>query len=692
MAHIDAGKTTVTERVLYYTGLTHRMGEVHDGETTTDYMEQERERGITITAAAVTCIWRKREDKKEPEHLINVIDTPGHVDFTIEVERSLRVLDGAVCVLDAVEGVEPQSETVWRQADRYSVPRMVFVNKMDRTGADFSRCVDMIRDRLNVTPAPLQLPVGQEADFRGVVDLVRMKVLTWSDSSPDGSYETIEIPDSLLPQVEVAREQLLAAVADVDDGIAEQYLDGEEPSEPALTAAIRKGTLSGGLVPVLCGAAFKNKGIQPLLDAVVDFLPAPSDVKPVQGTSPRGGEDPIQRNPFDGEPFSGLAFKVLHDRFGQLTFVRVYSGVLQKGQSVLNANRGKRVRVGRLVQMHADKRQDIAECYCGNICAVVGLDALTGDTLCDEDAPIRLEMLKIPEPVISLAIEPKGKGNQERLGNGLQKLALEDPSFRVTSDPETNETIIQGMGELHLEIIVDRLRREYGVESNVGAPQVAYRQTITAAVEQEHRHVKQTGGRGQYAHVVLKVAPGETGSGIVFESQIVGGIIPREFIPAVERGVRDACERGIRGGFPLVDLRVDLVDGSFHEVDSSDLAFRVAGSMAFKEACRRAKPVVLEPVMKTDVVVPSDHMGDVAGDLSARRGRITGTTQSRGLQRLAAEVPLSAMFGYATDLRNRTQGRGSYQMEFSHYAPLPNSLAEEVLEQAEARRQQRAAS
>ncbi|MEW5849197.1 MAG: elongation factor G [Myxococcota bacterium] len=686
MAHIDAGKTTVTERILYYTGKTHKIGEVHEGETTTDYMEQERERGITITAAAVTCSWRRREERKEPEHTINIIDTPGHVDFTIEVERSLRVLDGAVCVFDGVAGVEPQSETVWRQADRYRVPRLCFANKMDRTGASFMRCVTMIKDRLKAVPAVITLPIGLEQNHKGIVDLIRMKALVWHDETLGAKYDVVDIPADMKAEADEWREKLLEVVSDVDDGIAEKFLNGEQPTEEELIKAIRKGTVAFKFVPTMCGSAFKNKGVQPLLDAVVDFLPSPLDIPPVKGRGVKNPDEAMERKSSDSEPFSGLAFKILNDKYGQLTFVRVYSGVLGKGMQVMNSTRGKKVRIGRLVQMHANKRNDIAECYAGSICAVVGIDAITGDTLCDENSPVVLETLRIPEPVISLAIEPKTKADQEKLGVGLSKLALEDPSFRVQTDEETGETIIKGMGELHLEIIVDRLKREYNVESNVGKPQVAYRETITKSAEQEGKYIKQTGGRGQYGHVWIRVHPQEPGKGFVFENKIVGGVIPKEYIPAVEKGIVEACDLGIRAGFPVVDVRVELFDGSYHDVDSNEMAFKIAGSMAFKDACKKAAPIILEPIMKCEVVVPEEYMGDVIGDLNSRRGRITGMEPRSGLQAVGAEVPLASMFGYATDLRSKTQGRASYSMEFSHYAQVPNNIAEEVIAKAEAKK------
>lgn len=680
VAHIDAGKTTTTERILYYTGRSHKIGEVHDGAAVTDYMAQERERGITITAAAVSCEWRRREDPKAEPYRINIIDTPGHVDFTIEVERSMRVLDGAVTVFDGVAGVEPQSETVWRQADRYGVPRMCFVNKLDRTGANFFRCVDMIVDRLKARPSVLTLPIGSESSFKGIVDLVRMKALLWHDDSLGAKYDVVDIPAELKDQAQEYREKLLEDCADCDDVLAEKFLEGHELTEDEIIAAIRKGCLSGKIIPTFCGSAFKNKGVQFMLDAVVDFLPSPLDVPPIKGHLEDGSE--ALRSPSVDEPFSALAFKILNDKYGQLTFIRVYSGVLRKGDTVVNMRSGKKMRLGRLVRMFADKREDIEEIEAGGIAAAIGIDATTGDTLCDVDKRIILESLDIPPAVVKLAIEPKTKGDQEKMGIGLGKLSSEDPSLRLSVDQETGQTTIAGMGELHLEIIVDRLKREFMVEANVGKPQVAYRETITKLVESEGKYVRQTGGRGQYGHVWLKIEPNEPGGGFVFESIIVGGSIPKEYVPAVKKGVEEALDSGIRAGFPVVDIKVSLFDGSYHDVDSNEMAFKIAGSMGFKEGTKKAGPIILEPLMKTEVIVPEEWMGDVIGDLNSRRGRITGMDERSGMKVVSANVPLAEMFGYANDLRSRTQGRATYTMEFSHYEPVPTSIAEEIVSKA----------
>ena len=675
MAHIDAGKTTTTERILYYTGITYKIGEVHDGTATMDWMVQEQERGITITSAATTCTWR--------DHRINIIDTPGHVDFTIEVERSLRVLDGAVAVFCSVGGVEPQSETVWRQADKYRVPRIAFVNKMDRVGADFSRGVRMIRERLGANPIPVQMPIGAEEHFRGIVDLITMKAILWDDDSLGARYRTDEIPTELLDEAKQYREQILEAVADTDEGLLEKYLEGGEISESELRTAIRKATLQIKIVPVLCGSAFKNKGVQPLLDAVVDFLPSPSDVAAVEGVNPRT-DAPETRKAVDDAPFSALAFKIMTDPFvGSLTFIRVYSGVLESGSYVSNSTKGKKERIGRLLQMHANKREEIKEINAGDIAAAVGLrDTTTGDTLCDDSHPVVLESIEFPVPVISIAIEPKTKADQERLGISLQKLATEDPSFRVATDRETGQTIISGMGELHLEIIVDRLLREFKVDANVGKPQVAYRETVRKSVEQECKFVRQTGGRGQYGHVVIRLAPLAPGGAFEFADETKGGVVPREYISAVEKGVRDACETGVLAGYPVVDVKIALIDGSYHEVDSSEMAFKIAASMAFKDACRKASPIILEPVMAVEVVVPEDFMGDVIGDLSSRRGKIQGMEARGGAQVIGSQVPLAEMFGYATDLRSMTQGRATYTMQFSHYEPVPQTISEEITAKA----------
>jgi elongation factor G len=677
VAHIDAGKTTTTERVLYYTGMTHKIGEVHDGAATTDYMVQERERGITITSAAVTSYWRRREDAKSDDYMINIIDTPGHVDFTIEVERSLRVLDGAVVVFDGVAGVEPQSETVWRQADRYGVPRMCFVNKLDRTGANFFRCVSMITERLKAKPVVLTLPIGAEADFVGLIDLVRMKSLVWHDDTLGAKYDIIDIAPEHKAQADEYREKMLEACADVDDAFAEKYLDGGSFTEAEVIAAIRKGCIALKHIPTMCGSAFKNKGVQHMLDCVVDFLPAPHEVPDIKGKLPNGTEASAPSR--DDAPFAGLAFKIINDKYGQLTFVRVYSGVLAKGMSITNMRTGRKLRIGRLVRMFADKREDIDEAFAGHIIACIGIEAITGDTLCDSDNEIILESLDIPPAVVTLAIEPKSKADQEKLGVALGRLAAEDPSLRVRTDEETNQTTIAGMGELHLEIIVDRLKREYACETNVGKPQVAYRETITKSVEQEGKYVKQSGGRGQYGHVWIRVHAAETGSGFTFENKCVGGSIPREFIPSVEKGIEGALQRGIRAGFPVVDVRVELFDGSYHDVDSNQNAFEIAGSMAFKEGARAAGPIILEPMMKTEVITPEDWMGDVIGDVNSRRGRINGMEDRMGLKIIDAVVPLAEMFGYANDLRSRTQGRATYTMEFSHYEAVPNSIADQII-------------
>ncbi|MBI2349367.1 MAG: elongation factor G [Deltaproteobacteria bacterium] len=671
MAHIDAGKTTTTERVLYYTGINYKIGEVHEGTATMDWMVQEQERGITITSAATTCFWR--------DHRINLIDTPGHVDFTIEVERSLRVLDGAVAVFCSVGGVEPQTETVWRQADKYRVPRIAFVNKMDRLGADFFRAVRMIQERLGARPVPLQLPIGAEENFKGVVDLVQMKAVVWDEESLGAKYRVEPIPGGLAGQAEEYREKLLEAIADCNESVMEKYLDGREITETELRGAIRQAGLELKIVPVLCGAAFRNKGVQLLLDAVVDYLPSPVDVPPLRGTHPTSQKEE-ERPPKDEAPFSALAFKIMTDPFvGTLTFFRVYSGALFSGSSVYNSTKGKRERIGRLLKMHANKREEIKEVYAGDIAAAVGLrTATTGDTLCDEDHPIILESIEFPEPVISIAIEPKSKADQEKLGLSLQKLTTEDPSFRVRTDEETGQTIISGMGELHLEIIVDRLLREFNVGANVGKPQVAYKETVRKAVEREGKFIRQTGGRGQYGHVYLRVEPQPAGKGFEFANAIKGGSIPREYIPAVEKGVKEATESGALAGYPIVDVKVTLLDGSYHEVDSSEIAFKIAGSMAFKEAVGKASPVLLEPIMAVEVVVPEVFMGEVIGDISSRRGKVLGMDTRPAAQVIDARVPLAEMFGYATDLRSMTQGRATYTMQFSHYDPVPATISEEI--------------
>ncbi len=672
MAHIDAGKTTTTERILYYTGINYKIGEVHEGTATMDWMVQEQERGITITSAATTCLWR--------DHRVNIIDTPGHVDFTIEVERSLRVLDGAVAVFCSVGGVEPQTETVWRQADKYGVPRIAFVNKMDRLGADFFRVVKMIEDRLGARPVALQLPIGSEEKFAGIIDLVQMKAVIWEDDSLGAKFRVEAIPESMIAEARQYHDKLLEAVADSDESIMEKYLEGKEISESELRRAIRNAALAIKIVPVLCGSAFRNKGVQPLLDAVVDYLPSPLDIPPVKGINPNS-QAVVERPARDDAPFSALAFKIMTDPFvGTLSFFRVYSGSLTSGAAIYNSTKSKRERIGRLLKMHANKREEIKEVYAGDIAAAVGLrTATTGDTLCDENHPIVLESIDFPDPVISIAIEPKSKADQERLGLSLQKLATEDPSFRVRTDEETGQTIISGMGELHLEIIVDRLLREFNVGANVGKPQVAYKETIRKAVEQQGRFIRQTGGRGQYGDVWIKLEPLAKGSGFEFVDAIRGGSIPREYISAVEKGAREATENGALAGYPMVDVKVTLFDGSYHDVDSSEIAFKIAGSMALKAAARKANPVLLEPIMAVEVVVPEDFMGDVIGDISSRRGKVLGMDTRPAAQAIDARVPLAEMFGYATDLRSMTQGRATYTMQFSHYEPVPALVAEGII-------------
>ncbi|MDR4485866.1 MAG: elongation factor G [Nitrospirales bacterium] len=672
MAHIDAGKTTTTERILYYTGMTHKLGEVHEGAATMDWMEQERERGITITSAATTCFWR--------DYRINIIDTPGHVDFTIEVERSLRVLDGAVAAFDSVQGVEPQSETVWRQADKYHVPRIAFMNKMDRVGADFYGSVQSIIDRLGAKPVPIQIPIGREAEFRGAVDLVRMKGYFYDDETLGAKYKVDEIPSDLLAQATEYREKMLDAVAEFDDQVMEKYLNGHPLTEEEVMRAIRAATISMKITPVLCGSAFKNKGVQQLLDGVVDYLPSPLDIPPVKGVEPNSGKE-VERKSDDTEPFAALAFKIMSDPFaGQLTYFRVYSGTLKTGTPVLNVTKGTKDRIGRLLKMHANKREEIDEVHAGDIAAAVGLKgATTGDTLADEKRPVLLEVMKFPEPVIAMAIEPKTKQDQEKMGFALQKLSQEDPSFRVRTDEETAQTIIAGMGELHLEIIVDRMLREFKVEANVGKPEVAFRETIRRKAEAESKYIKQTGGRGQYGHVVLTVEPSEPGKGLEFVNKIVGGAIPKEYIPAIEKGVRERMETGVVAGYPLRDVKVTVIDGSYHDVDSNEMAFKIAGSMGFSDACKKADPVLLEPIMKVEVLVPQEFMGDVIGNLNGRRGKVQGMKVRAGAQAIDAAVPLMEMFGYATDLRSRTQGRATYSMEFDRYEQVPKNIAEAII-------------
>jgi elongation factor G len=671
-AHIDAGKTTTTERILYYTGRSHKIGEVHEGTATMDWMEQEQERGITITSAATTCEWRDMQ--------INIIDTPGHVDFTAEVERSLRVLDGAVAVFDAVAGVQPQSETVWRQADKYHVPRICFINKMDRVGADFYRSVDTIVERLKARPVPIQIPVGAEDQFKGIVDLVRMRAVLWRDETLGAEYDVVDIPEDLVEKAKSYREQMIEAVSEFDDTLFEKFINGEALSEDEVRAGLRKATIALKIFPVICGTAFKNKGVQTMLDAVVDYLPSPLDIPPVQGIDVNHPELKVTRRASDSEPFSALIFKIMTDPYsGQLAFFRVYSGKLNAGESVFNVAKGRKERIGRLMRMHANKREDIQEILAGDICAAVGLKTIsTGDTICDEDAPVALERIDFPTPVIQLAVEPKTKADQEKLGMAIAKLAQEDPTFRVNTDPETGQTILSGMGELHLEIIVDRMMREFGVAANVGKPQVAYRETIRQMAEFDYTHKKQTGGSGQYARTKLRVEP-NPGKGYEFENEIRGGNIPKEFIPAVEKGVVEALEGGILAGFPMVDVLVTVFDGAYHEVDSSEMAFKICGSICVKEACRRAKSVLLEPVMAVEVVVPEEYMGPVNGDLISRRGQLEGTEVQGGTQVIKASVPLSEMFGYVNELRSRTQGRGSYTMHFSRYEEVPKSVSEEIV-------------
>ncbi len=673
MAHIDAGKTTTTERILFYTGITHRIGEVHEGTATMDWMEQEQERGITITSAATTCFWR--------DIRINIIDTPGHVDFTAEVERSLRVLDGACAVFDAVHGVEPQSETVWRQADKYGVPRICFINKMDKMGADFEHAVDTIRKRLNARPVAIQIPIGQEAGFKGVIDLIGMKAIYWRDETMGAKYEVEEIPADLKKKAEAFHAQLVESVAEHDDELLHKFLEGEPISEAELRASLRRSTIGLKLFPVLCGTAFKNKGVQTLLDAVVDYLPSPLDILPTEGVDPEHPEKAIFRKPADDEPFSGLAFKIMADPFvGQLTFVRVYSGHLKTGDSVLNVTKNKSERIGRLLKMHANKREEITEIFAGDICACVGLKNITtGDTICSEKAPILLESIEFAAPVISVAVEPKTKSDQEKMGVALGRLAQEDPTFKVNTDPDSGQTIISGMGELHLEIIIDRMMREYKVEANVGKPQVAYRETIRKHSEAEGKYIRQTGGSGHYGHVKLRIDPNEMGKGFEFINEIKSGSVPREFFKPIEQGVKQAMEGGVLAGYEMVDIKVTLYDGSYHEVDSDEMAFKIAASMGFKEAARKASPVLLEPIMQVEVVVPEEFMGTIIGDLNSRRGRIEGIDHRAGSQVIKSLVPLAEMFGYATQMRSNTQGRATFSMHFAHYDEAPRSVTEEIV-------------
>ncbi|KXB68319.1 translation elongation factor G [Leptotrichia wadei] len=675
MAHIDAGKTTTTERILFYTGVNHKIGEVHEGAATMDYMEQEQERGITITSAATTAFWNG--------HRINIIDTPGHVDFTVEVERSLRVLDGSVAVFSAVDGVQPQSETVWRQADKYNVPRMAFLNKMDRVGADFDMCVNDIKEKLGGNGVPIQLPIGAEDNFEGIIDLVAMKEYLFKDETMGADYEVVDIRAELADAAQEAREHMIESVVETDDELMEKYFGGEEITEDEIKRALRVATIAGTVVPVLCGTAFKNKGIQPLLDAVVAYMPSPVDINggKVNGADPKT-EEPIQRTISDDEPFSALAFKIITDPFvGRLSFFRVYSGVLEKGSYVLNSTKGKKERMGRLLQMHANKREELDIVYSGDIAAAVGLkDTTTGDTLCAENAPIILEKMEFPDTVIQIAVEPKTKADQEKMGTALSKLAEEDPTFKVTTNQETGQTLISGMGELHLEIIVDRMKREFKVEANVGKPQVAYRETINGATDVEEKYAKQSGGRGQYGHVKMKVEANH-GKGYEFINEITGGAIPREYIPAVDKGIQEALEAGVVAGYPVQDIKVTLYDGSYHEVDSSEMAFKIAGSMAIKKGLRAANPVLLEPIFKVEVTTPEEYMGDVIGDLNSRRGQVSGMTDRNNAKIIDAEVPLSQMFGYATDLRSKTQGRASYSMEFEKYVEVPKNIAQQVIDE-----------
>jgi elongation factor G len=671
MAHIDAGKTTTTERILYYTGVTYKIGEVDQGSATMDWMEQEKERGITITSAATTCFWK--------DHRINIIDTPGHVDFTIEVERSLRVLDGAVAVFCSVGGVEPQSETVWRQADKYGIPRIAFVNKMDRTGADFYGCLKMMTDRLKTNPLPLQIPIGKEDHFEGIIDLITMKAIIFDLSNLGSNYDVVEIPEAYKKEASEQRGILIEKLSETDEGLMEKYVEGKEVSEPELRIAVRNATLQLKGTPILCGASFRNKGVQPLLDAIIDFLPSPLDVPPVKGVDLEGQELTFSAN--NGHPLSALAFKIMNDPYtGQLTFFRIYSGTLKSGDSVYNATKGKRERVGRLLKMHANKREEIKEVNAGDIFAAVGLKyTTTGDTICTEKEPIILESMNFPDPVISIAVEPKTKSDLDKLGMALQKLTLEDPSFKVRTDEESGQTILSGMGELHLEIIVDRLLREFGVEANVGRPQVAYRETITKTVETEGRFIRQSGGRGQYGHVFLTLEPQTSGAGFEFVNKIVGGTVPREYIPSIQKGVQEAMEKGVLAGFPMVDIKVTLTDGSYHEVDSSDMAFRIAASMGFKDGAKQGGLILLEPMMSIEIITPEEFMGQAVSDLNSRRGRTTKVEYRGGTNVIVGEAPLANMFGYATDLRSLTQGRATFTLQFSHYSPVPRSVSEEIL-------------
>jgi len=683
-AHIDAGKTTTTERILFYSGVVHRMGEVHEGTAVTDWMDQERERGITITAAAITTAWTRRDPQNptqpmpgDPEYKINIIDTPGHVDFTIEVERSMRVLDGVITVLCSVGGVQPQTETVWRQADRYNVPRIIFINKMDRTGANFFKVLEQVRDRLRANAVPIQIPIGSEDKLRGIVDLVRMRAYLFKNDLGT-EIEDAEIPPDVIQLANEYHVKLIESVAETDDTLTEKYLDGQELTQSEIKLALRRSTLTGAIIPVICGSAFKNKGVQLLLDAVVEYLPSPVDVPPVQGLTLKG--ETVTRTADDNQPLAALAFKIMADPYGRLTFVRVYSGVLQKGSYVLNATKDKKERISRLIVLKADDRIEVDELRAGDLGAALGLkDTFTGDTLCDENSPVILESLFVPEPVISVAVEPKTKQDMEKLSKALQSLSEEDPTFRVRIDQETNQTVIAGMGELHLDILVDRMKREFKVEANVGAPQVAYRETVRKAVRAEGKFIRQSGGKGQYGHVVIQLEPGEEGTGFEFVSKIVGGTVPKEYVSPAEQGMREACESGILAGYPVIDLKATLVDGSYHDVDSSEMAFKIAGSMAIKEAVMKATPVILEPMMKVEVEVPDDFVGNVIGDLNSRRGQIEGQDNVQGIAKVTAKVPLANMFGYATDIRTKTQGRGIFSMEFSNYEEVPRNEAEAII-------------
>ncbi len=675
VAHIDAGKTTTTERILYYTGRTYKIGEVHEGAATMDWMEQEKERGITITAATTACFWERNGDKYQ----INIIDTPGHVDFSVEVVRSMKVLDGIVFIFSSVEGVQPQSEANWRWADRFGVPRIAFINKLDRLGADFYRVFKEIEDKLTIKPVAVQLPVGAEENYEGVIDLMEMKAIIWLEETLGAKYEIRDIPDDLKDKAQEWREKMVETIVETDDALMEKYLEGQEISVEELRSALRKATINKDLVPVLCGSAFKNKGVQPLLDAVIDYLPSPVDLPPIKGVNPNTGEEE-ERKPLDTEPFCAYAFKVMSDPYaGQLTYMRVFSGKVKAGSYVLNVTKGEKQRVGRLLLMHANTREEIQEVSAGEICAVVGLDAATGDTLADEKHPIILEQLEFPDPVISMAIEPKTKKDQEKLSQVLNKFMKEDPTFKASADPETGQTLIHGMGELHLEIMVDRMKREYNIDVNVGKPQVAYKETIRKKATGEGKFIRQTGGRGQYGHAVIEVEPLERGQGFVFENAIVGGVIPKEFIPAVEKGIKEAMDSGILAGYPVVDVKVKLYDGSYHEVDSSEIAFQIAGSMAFKDAAKKADPVILEPIMEVEVETPEDYVGDVIGDLNSRRGKIMGMENKGVITVVKAHVPLAEMFGYATTLRSLTQGRGTFIMKFSHYEDVPQHIAEKII-------------